>query len=678
MDRQFVLIMLLLFVCASGWAADPLSVALYPGGDLPLSAQYFTFGGGLAASGEYRLPFFPFIAPRVEIGFDYWPIWSGGAVNMLSAAGGFSAVVPASESLICRAGGSAGYYYGVVDQQAGGNLFFAGRAGAEFAISPSIALGVEARYRWLADGQGGTLFSGVGVTAGIRFTFLTGRRLQIDDFNLRPVFPVLYKYYAGSEVGAVSLTNRGSLDVADLSVSLNVAEYMANPTVAVSQSKIAPGETVVISLTALFSDNVLSITEGDVVSANLVASYTMGGREYTDQTSTQLQLYDRHAITWDDDRKAAAYVTAKDPTILEIAKPIAAWVSEHEATTFDSSFRVAMGIHEAMGAAGISYVIDPTTPYIEYSEDEGAIDYLQFPTNTLRYGAGDCDDLSILYSSLLQAVGVETAFITIPGHIYMAFALTIPENEARRTFLRPDDLIYHDGRAWVPFEATLVGSSFLEAWNTGAEQWRANEPKGDAAIFPLYRAWQEFQPVASIEERTDEISLPDETEVRTAFAQSWERFVARETRDRIATLESRIASARDATRYINSLGVLYARYGMIELAKEQFERAVDERTNVSALVNLGNIYFLQGDLDGAERFFRQAQELEPDNPGVLLQLARSAYELGRFDASEELVAELRELAPEMLSEHAYLDSRVEQTTRASARDRLSGVVPWAD
>jgi transglutaminase-like putative cysteine protease len=35
------------------------------------------------------------------------------------------------------------------------------------------------------------------------------------------------------------------------------------------------------------------------------------------------------------------------------------------------------------------------------------------------YRAGDCDDLSILYCSLLEAIGIRTAFVTIPGHIFM-------------------------------------------------------------------------------------------------------------------------------------------------------------------------------------------------------------------------------------------------------------------
>ncbi|HEB10626.1 MAG TPA: hypothetical protein ENI06_05370 [Spirochaetales bacterium] len=90
----------------------------------------------------------------------------------------------------------------------------------------------------------------------------------------------------------------------------------------------------------------------------------------------------------------------------------------------------------------MSYVIDPTTPYGEFSKDKLAIDFLQFPTQTLEYMAGDCYDLLILYSALLESVGVETAFITIPGHIFMAFSLNIQPADDRKRFLRPDELIF--------------------------------------------------------------------------------------------------------------------------------------------------------------------------------------------------------------------------------------------
>ena len=54
------------------------------------------------------------------------------------------------------------------------------------------------------------------------------------------------------------------------------------------------------------------------------------------------------------------------------------------------------------------------------SKQSGATDFLQFPRETLRYTTGDCDDLSILYCSVMQSLNIDTALITVPGHIYVA------------------------------------------------------------------------------------------------------------------------------------------------------------------------------------------------------------------------------------------------------------------
>ena len=85
-----------------------------------------------------------------------------------------------------------------------------------------------------------------------------------------------------------------------------------------------------------------------------------------------------------------------------------------------------------MRISGLVYVIDPSTPYLEYSKTGGAVDFLQFPRHTLDYKAGDCDDLSILFNSLLESIGIKTAFITVPGHIFTAFNINIPPDQASR------------------------------------------------------------------------------------------------------------------------------------------------------------------------------------------------------------------------------------------------------
>ena len=64
--------------------------------------------------------------------------------------------------------------------------------------------------------------------------------------------------------------------------------------------------------------------------------------------------------------------------------------------------------------------------------DKNAVDFLQFPRQTLVYGAGDCDDISILYNSLLESVGIRTAFITIPGHKLVEWQISrIANNRGR-------------------------------------------------------------------------------------------------------------------------------------------------------------------------------------------------------------------------------------------------------
>ena len=62
---------------------------------------------------------------------------------------------------------------------------------------------------------------------------------------------------------------------------------------------------------------------------------------------------------------------------------------------------LAMGISTALKEYGMTYVIDPTTPYSELAGNAVAIDFIQFPMQSLEYKAGDCDDLSILNCALL-------------------------------------------------------------------------------------------------------------------------------------------------------------------------------------------------------------------------------------------------------------------------------------
>lgn len=348
--------------------------------------------------------------------------------------------------------------------------------------------------------------------------------IEYRDILLEPVFPVFYKYYDENPLGNVTIRNNENGTITNVKVSFFAKRYMDKAKECIVIDKMLRGEEMVIPLYALFSDEILEITEGTKINAEVAVSYDYLGKNFNSDISETVRVYDRNAMTWDDDRKAASFVTAKDPQILRFSKRIAVDIREGSSGAINSNFRMGLGLFEALSISGIGYVIDPKTPYIEFSQNKAALDYLQFPIQTLFYKAGDCDDLSILYSALLESIGIEAAFITVPGHIYAAFALDIPPEEARKTFLTPDDLIFRDNNTWIPVEVTLVKDGFLKAWQEGAKEWRENNSMDTAAFYPVHEAWTLYEPVGMPSEDIV-IELPDAEAVFREYSSKLNQFI---------------------------------------------------------------------------------------------------------------------------------------------------------
>jgi len=88
-----------------------------------------------------------------------------------------------------------------------------------------------------------------------------------------------------------------------------------------------------------------------------------------------------------------------------------------------------------------------------------------------------------------------------------------------------------------------------------------------------------------------------------------------------------------------------ARSGRIDDARLALAEAVAKTPDPSLLNRLGRFYFLQGDLDDAERCFRQSAELAPTQYEVYVELAKLAIQ--RHDQQEALkqLTQARALAP---------------------------------
>ncbi len=129
----------------------------------------------------------------------------------------------------------------------------------------------------------------------------------------------------------------------------------------------------------------------------------------------------------------------------------------------------------------IKILYNETVKNLTYTSDPRASsEYVQFPDETIKLKGGDCDDLSVLFSSLFESVGIETALVDYKSndelkHVNILVntklkpeaAKLITENDSKY-FLRANE--NGNDEIWIPIETTSL-DDFYNAWKLGAEKF---------------------------------------------------------------------------------------------------------------------------------------------------------------------------------------------------------------
>lgn len=682
--------------------AQALEVRPSVGFPIGTDAEYFTavFGGEAAVSFDLGKPFGGRLTAGGLLGYNYLPVRHiERTCSILSGGPLLSFQLPLTSWLAMEARMSGGGYYGLVNgaEAAETTRGGSGWLGAEALVSARVG-----RFDFSAGGGCQTylgMASLVSLKLGLGYAFTAetqqhsrplpeatekqpkakaflGARLGDGDLilleaKLDPVFPVFFARYDDHPIGLVRLRNASNKTLEDISVSLFARQYMENPKAVPVSGSLAPGQEVEVPLYALFTNRVLEESEGTKLSATLAVEYRSKGETRRAELAQTLTLRDRNAISWDDDRKVAAFVTAKDQAILAFAKNSLAAAPENPA--LDRGLIAAAAIHEALRLYGLRYVVDPGSPYSE-RQAGGAIDFLQFPRQTLEFKAGDCDDLTTLYCALLEGLGVETAFITVPGHIFAAVALAVGPEEARRLYSRPDELVFAGGKAWVPVEVTLRGEGFLAAWQEGAKEWLEASSKGKAALYPTREAWAEYPPVAF--PGSFAAQAPSSDRISAASAGEIRRFVERELKGRMA--KAKLAEDSRDPRVLNRVGVLYAQYGLYQEAEGLFLRSLKLAEAAPVLVNLGNVASIRKDWAEALVFYERAEKLDPRNAGAVLAVARANHALENYGSAKTAYERLKRLDAQLAFRNAYLELRGEEAARAAGTASPAALAVWEE
>ncbi len=648
-----------------------MELSLCPGAVIPFlgDSELFSVGANAMLTGELKLAGLPYTYAFAESGYNYIPVRAESTLSVIPIGVGGLFKINMLPRLEARASLSGGYYFAALHSSPfleqgkalwDSNPYFSLRVGPSFFFSTAFSLGLEASY---VNYLGLVQFLGVSLAGSYHIPIAGRSPLQIREVEVDNLFPVLYRCYDTDPPGRALIKNTGRFPVNEVQASFFINPYMTHPTTWRIGETILPGEEIEIDLRMLFNDRILAIVEGSKFSGEFCLAYDCFGRHHETRTVLPVEIHDRNSLTWEDDRKAALFITENDPYVLEFSSSTVSAIKRTRLQPINPNFRVAAGIHSALCVFGMTYVMDPKSPYSERIKDGMSIDFLKFPRQTLLYSAGDCDDLTILYCALLESISIESAFITVPGHIFAAVSLGISQEQASKMFNSIDDLIFLGGKTWLPIEVTELDGGFVLAWQLGARQWREHLESGKAKLYPVHAAWEEYPPLG-LPAGDLGIEPPPENALLQLYSEELYAFIQRELEPKVEQCQQRIAASGGHPKEINTLGVLYARYGLYDEARLAFQRVLDKEEYMPALLNLGNICFIEEDYESAMLYFERAHHLNPTSANVLLCLARTHYQLELYEKTKKYYARLKEVKPELAGRFAYLVVRTKEELRA--------------
>ncbi len=500
-----------------------------------------------------------------------------------------------------------------------------------------------------------------------------GSSLQLAEPSFDDIYPVFHNYYDTHPLGSVVLRNTSGWPISGITVHFQIKEFMADPKDCPAPSHLAPGESASVGLLGLILPAILQTTEKTKTQGRIDVEYTLNGRAQHQSLVQSIPILNRNATSWSDDRRAAAFVTVRDPSVLAFSKNVNSMVRGKIQGAVNPNLLTAIAFFQSLQLYGLTYSQDPIPTLTANSQ---VADFIQFPRETLQYKGGKCSDFSVLYTSLLESVGIETAFITIPGHIFIAFSIDMSPDEAGKAFSRAEELIFRDEKSWIPVEVT-ESAGFLRAWQDGVREWRESSSNNQAAFLPLHDAWRVYEPVA-LPGAEVAVDVPPAEKIVSAYQAEALKFIDQQISTRVAELRSQIAGARDPRKPTNGLGVLYARYGQYDRAQKEFGRLLAKEEYVPALLNMGNIFYLSERTDEALKYYNRAYAQDPENPEVLLAVARTNHDLENYSAASRLYAELKKRDPDLARRFAYLGLMEGTATRASNAAGLNAAVIWEE
>lgn len=502
--------------------------------------------------------------------------------------------------------------------------------------------------------------------------------LVVQEVKIPSLFPALMQFYLTHPAGTVTVTNQLSAPVQNVRVSIFIPRFMDFPSEAKAVSQLAAGAQASFDLLLRFQPSVLELQEDAAVQARIDAVCTVNGVEQKVSRVVNATINRNTALTWDDTRKIAAYITPNEDTVSGFARRVLDIGDSARGLHMSRKIFQAMHICDALGAYGMSYVPNPETPISKVLGNSQVIDTVHFPRVTLANRGGDCSDTTALLASLLESVGIRTAILTTPGHIFLGFDTAEPAENAALFTTKSLEVIAH-GTVWIPVETTVLQQGFLAAWTAASELVRKYRPSGPFEFLPLAEMRESWPPLP-LPPSSITIIDPSPQVVQKIYSGSLSGFTAALYTSRVSELTAQLSglSDRQASLARIRLGILHGMFGDMKDAEEAF-RAVIARDPalVSPYINVATIRLLSGDSDGALAMVNRGLTINQGSPLLNLLASQIYTARGAADQAALYMAKVKVAAPELAARYADASGAGSPGKRAAGQGE-GPIVIWGN
>ena len=472
----------------------------------------------------------------------------------------------------------------------------------------------------------------VGLSFAYNPSFITIRGAEVQ---LSPIYRALYRSYeATPDFAEVTLKNT-SPDPVAVNVGITVPTMMEEGQYHTQQFVMPAQATETVLLTITVDDSVLmreTSSYDNLVQPEVYVTYQQEREEK--RATRQLEsiyVVGRNKMTWENPLRISAFITPEHRAVVDFGNRTINEFRQVRDEVFDRcrNLGTAMMIFDAVGKYGINYNPDQTTPYYKLVSDttnmRTIFDTINYPIDTFRSKLGDCDDVTVLYTSLLEQQNIPTAlldvFDPVWGHVYMMFDTGLTPEEALRTGLFLDETEFvewtdpssDDARphAWIPVETTMFGQTFVDAWKAGVGEYHEKAARNYIRMWSVTEGRQRY--TAGAVDAFD-VPYPDVDEIRSLVNLDLTQF---HQRLELPPLEEPITAEK-----------LYVR-GTELIARAQYSRAIDvfnraiemEPGFVDAYNGRGYAHNFEG---GRVRYL-------PDNPAARRQEAEGHWQAAVSD-----------------------------------------------